>query len=86
MSILLELPVLLATTALFLLALAVGRWWIALLGLFGWAIYFLGLHTGWWGGPPGDFWQLAFLIEVAFGSLAVGAGLLLRRLVLKSRG
>ena len=81
LSILVELPVLLTTIAFLVLGFVVGRSWMALLPLFVWAVYFLGLNERWWGGPPGDFWPFALLLEVLAGTVAIVIGLLLRRLL-----
>lgn len=73
-------PVIVAVVIVAVAAVLIGRLWLLLIPPVGWSVLFVGLHRGWWGAGVGDFWQLAFAIDVAVSEALVGIGLWLHHL------
>ncbi len=63
--------------ALFVISLAVGRWWLLMVPIAGVSLRFVGTYNGWWGNGFGEMWQLGFVMGLLFGMAIVAAGVVL---------
>jgi hypothetical protein len=70
---------LMLAVGLFLVSLAVGRWWLVILPVVGLTVLYAGIYNGWWGNGFGDGWQVGFLMALFIGVGVVAAGVLLNR-------
>ena len=80
------------TTALVLVLLAFGvlgalaaRWAVLVVPAFAWTLYFTGRKAGWWGSGLGDGWEAALTLLILSSTVAVAAGVALRKATRSSR-